>query len=368
MVKTIIYIYTFTCLLVSGTGGAIAEDKLPTTLSKRLSEHGFSTSEVKLGEVSIHYIYKGLSENLGEENGENVEQVNLDKPLMIFLHGFPYFASAWLPILEPLSKDYSVVAPDNRGYAYSSKPEAVSDYHISKLVKDVKGLIDYLYSKGGCEPITLVGHDWGGVLAWSVAEQYSECVKQVIVINAPPYNTFLRTLVSSESQRDASRYIPWLSSWVSRFAFMIKGPDLLWGKSLEQLHQQGHVDDAFKAEFLTAWSQEGAAQGAASWYAANIPDFDDITTEHYLPNEKGWPNEKNWPNNKAKVTVPSLLIWSKHDKAFTQDTFNAIPQDVENLKVQLIDTTSHAPFIDHTEQVLGFMNEFLKQNDTVNRQ
>lgn len=368
MVKTIFYIYAFTCLLVLKTSTVIAEDKFPISLSKRLVANGFSSSELKLDEVAIHYIHKGLgeyrgeykSEQNGKYSGENVEQVNLDKPLMIFLHGFPYFASAWLPILEPLSKHYSVVAPDNRGYAYSSKPEAVSDYHINKLVKDVKGLIDHLYSNGNCKPVTLVGHDWGGVLAWTVAEQYPECVKQVIVINAPPYNTFLRTLASSESQRDASRYIPWLSSWVSRLAFMIKGPDLLWGKSLEQLHQQGHVDDAFKTEFLSAWSQEGAAQGAASWYAANIPDFDDITTEHYLPNEKGWPNNR--------VTVPSLLIWSEHDKAFTQDTFNAIPQGVENLKVQVIDTTSHAPFLDHTEQVLGFMNEFLKQNDTVNRQ
>jgi len=332
---------------------ANAEGNGSLTLAKKLSDKGFNSTVVKLNGISVHYIDNGF----GDFVNNRVAPGEVEKPVIMFLHGFPYFASAWLPILEPLSKHYTLVAPDNRGYAYSSKPKAVNDYHISKLVGDINVLIDYLSIKGGSKaPITLVGHDWGGVLAWAVAQRYPEKIKQVIVINAPTYNTFLSTLASSESQREASRYIPWLSSWVSRLAFRVKGADLLWGESLVQLHQQGHVDDAFKEEFLAAWSQKGAAQGATSWYAANIPDFDDITTEHY------------WPKDKAKVTVPSLLIWSKHDKAFTQDTFNAISDDVEHLQIQVIDTTSHAPFLDHTEQVLAFLNAFLQQNDTVNRQ
>ena len=305
--------------------------------TKHISAKNIESKRINLNNLSFHYLEKSHKDSA--------------KPLMIFLHGFPYFASAWKPLLVPLSDQYHVVALDNRGYAYSTKPEDVNDYHIRHLVNDVKSLIDTLNNKRGSSQKTiLVGHDWGGVVAWTVAQQYPELIAQVIVINAPPFNTFLRTLSTSPAQQEASKYVPWLSSWLSRLAFFVKGPELLWGKSLVSLHENGHVDDAFKAEFLAAWRQENAASSATKWYQANIPEFDDISAQHY------------WPEAAKKITVPSLLIWSKDDKAFTQDMFEAIIADVEQVKVNVIDTSSHAPFLDHTDQVLKYIREFLLEN------
>ena len=305
--------------------------------AKPTSANNLESKRLELNDLSFHYLEKGHEDPA--------------KPLMIFLHGFPYFASAWKPLLVPLSDQYHVVALDNRGYAYSTKPEDVNDYHIRHLVNDVKAIIDTLNNnKGSSQKTILVGHDWGGVVAWTVAQQYPELIAQVIVINAPPFNTFLRTLSTSPAQQEASKYVPWLSSWLSRLAFFVKGPELLWGKSLVSLHENGHVDDAFKAEFLAAWRQENAASSATKWYQANIPEFDDISAQHY------------WPEAAKKITVPSLLIWSKDDKAFTQDMFEAIIADVEQVKVNVIDTSSHAPFLDHTDQVLKYIREFLLEN------
>jgi pimeloyl-ACP methyl ester carboxylesterase len=306
--------------------------------------------ELDNSDTKIAKAYKSNSVQVNGLSFHYIEQRNYDakKPLMILLHGFPYFATAWEPLLEPLNHDYHVVAPDNRGYAYTDKPEGVGDYHIRHLVSDVKTLIDKLSIKNESgQKVTLVGHDWGGVVAWTVAQQYPELIAQVVVINAPPFNTFLRTLSESTMQQEASKYVPWLTSWVSQFAFFVKGPELLWGKSLVMLHKNGHVDDEFKAEFLSAWGQEGAASSAVKWYEANIPDFTEINEQHY------------WPKKPIKMTVPSLLIWSKNDKAFTQDMLDAIIEDVEHVQVNVIDTSSHAPFLDHTEQVISFMRKFL---------
>lgn len=289
---------------------------------------GYSSKIIEINGLSFHYVEAGSGS------------------LILFLHGFPYFAESWDPLLKPLSEKYHVVAPDNRGYGYTAKPPLVNDYNIEYLVADVSALINKLANN---KPVILVGHDWGGVLAWSVAQKHPQLVNKVIAINAPPFNVFLNMLAHSDSQREASSYIDMLTSWVGELYFYIKGPELMWGSSLQQLHEKGHVNDEFKRAFLAAWSQKGAAEAAVNWYKANIPAFDEINDDSYL-------QDKN-----TRIQVPSLLIWSKNDKAFSFDTFQAIPRYVDNLEINVIDTASHTPHLDHTTEVLDAIEEFIAQ-------
>lgn len=168
--------------------------------------HDFPSKTIELNGLQFRYI----------EHGEG--------PLIIFLHGFPYFADVWYKLIEEMGPDYHSVAMDNRGYGYSDKPEKVEDYHMEKLVEDVNALIKKMSAQGNA---VLVGHDWGGALAWSVAQKYPQSVKKLVVVNAPPSNAYLNVLQKSQAQRDISGYIATLKNPITRFYLSFRGPDAL---------------------------------------------------------------------------------------------------------------------------------------------
>src|SRR6185503_17423582 len=102
--------------------------------------------------------------------------------LVILLHGFPEFWYTWRPQLAALASEHHVVAPDMRGYNLSSKPPNVSDYRIETVARDVVGLIDHF----GVAQASIVAHDWGAGVAWSVAQQFPERVSKLAVLQVPP--------------------------------------------------------------------------------------------------------------------------------------------------------------------------------------
>ena len=263
---------------------------------------------------------------------------------IILLHGFPYFAEAWHPLIKPLSKKFYLVAPDNRGYGRTAKPEHIKDYKLEKLTSDVVQLINHVSPD---RPVTLIGHDWGGVLTWSVAQHHPELLDKVVVINAPPMPAFLLSLATYKSQQKASAYIGKLSGLPAKLIFWFKGTDLLWGKRFEQLLNDGYISTEFKQAFYDNWQSNESVYAAIKWYQANIPEPELIVADQHKANAD------------SRIDVPSLLIWSSGDKAFTQDTFNLIESYVSQLTIKVIDSDSHAPFLDHQAEVLAAIEEFL---------
>ena len=312
------------CLLVMLFGCSQAGNGEQT--APPVSQMGLSTNSVTVNGLNFHYVEKGSGQ------------------VMLLLHGFPYFGSAWYKVMHAFADDYQVIAPDNRGYGYSDKPDKVSEYHIEKLVSDVKQLIQAFSPN---KKVILVGHDWGAALAWGLAQVHPELVSKVIIINGAPTNVFLNVLANSKLQREQSKYLHKLNGWFAKLMFAIRGPNLLW-RGVSRMHESGQVDDKFKSVFIDTWNQSKAAQSAVNWYVANFPLFDEIEEQDY------------WPSKQAQVFVPSLLIWSKDDPAFSQDVFNAIPSYVNDLSIEVIDTSSHTPFLDHSEQVIAFMRKYLK--------
>ncbi|WP_299082478.1 alpha/beta hydrolase [uncultured Paraglaciecola sp.] len=317
--------FLFFALLASAFTGCTDTSKFKA-LTTAKSHMGLVSKTITVNSLNFHYVEKGSGD------------------LMLFLHGFPYFSEVWYKQIHAFGNRFHAVAPDNRGYGYTDKPENVSDYHLAKLVSDVEQLITKLSPN---KKVILVGHDWGAALAWGTAQLHPNLIKKIIIINGVPSNAFLNVLGNSEKQREKSKYIGKLDSWLVKLLFAVKGPEMIW-QGVSRLHEAGQVDDAFKQAFLTAWDQPQAAQSAINWYAANFPEFDNIQAQDY------------WPSKQARVTVPSLLIWSKNDPAFTDEVFNAIPQYVDDLTIKVIDTDSHAPFIDHSEKVITFMEEFIQ--------
>uniref|UniRef100_A0A0B7BFI2 AB hydrolase-1 domain-containing protein n=1 Tax=Arion vulgaris TaxID=1028688 RepID=A0A0B7BFI2_9EUPU len=149
----------------------------------RLGTHGFLT----LKDVRIHYVASGPE----------------DKPLMLFVHGFPEFWYSWRHQIIEFQKDYRVVAIDQRGYNKSSKPSGKKNYSAVKLMSDIEQIIQAL----GYKSCILVGHDWGGLVTWVFSKHYPHLVDKLIVMNAPPFSIFKQFLSTSKDQAKKSWYV-----------------------------------------------------------------------------------------------------------------------------------------------------------------
>ncbi|MEA3035178.1 MAG: hypothetical protein QOH04_937, partial [Sphingomonadales bacterium] len=127
---------------------------------------------------------------------------NAQSPL-ILLHGFPESHRTWRHQIEALAADHLVVAPDQRGFAGSDKPDGVENYETGRIVADVMALADAL----GIDRFALAGHDWGGAVAWAAALQHPLRVRRLIIVNAPHPLIFQKSVIEDEAQRAASQYI-----------------------------------------------------------------------------------------------------------------------------------------------------------------
>ena len=145
-----------------------------------------------------------LSHHKTEVNGIKIHYVTAGEgPLIILLHGFPEFWYSWRNQLEDLSANYKVVAPDLRGYGESDKPKGVKNYHIDLIASDITGLINKL----GHEKAIIVGHDWGGAVAWKLATSYKDYVEKLIILNCPPVEILFKSLFTNFRQFRRSWYI-----------------------------------------------------------------------------------------------------------------------------------------------------------------
>jgi epoxide hydrolase 4 len=144
-------------------------------------QHGHAPSE---GGVKIHYA------SLGEG------------PLVVMIHGFPDFWYSWRHQMEALSRRFQVVAIDQRGYNLSDKPAGVESYDMRLLVADVAAVIRHL----GRDRATIVGHDWGGIVAWQFAMNLPQMTENLVILNLPHPNGLLRELRSNKEQIANSEY------------------------------------------------------------------------------------------------------------------------------------------------------------------
>src|SRR5215472_11529442 len=138
-----------------------------------------------------------------EVNGVRLHYVEQGRGQMVlFLHGFPEFWYSWKDLLADFGRDHHAVALDMRGYNLSAKPQPVEAYRVPVIVEDVHALAVKLKAR----KFVLVGHDWGGVIAWAFAAQHPEMLERLVIINAPHPTVFARELASNPAQQKASSY------------------------------------------------------------------------------------------------------------------------------------------------------------------
>ena len=259
------------------------------------------------------------------------------RDLVVFLHGFPEFEYAWRRQLADLGVDHLAVAPDQRGYGLSDKPAEVAAYAIERRVADVAAVAEHF----GKERFALVGHDWGGVVAWAFAAAHPERLEKLVIVNAPHPALFARRLAEDPAQRAASAYMALLRSPDAERIVAADGFALLDGPILQRGVAEGWLTEDDRAAYLEAWSRPGALTGMLNGYRAARPD---------PPAGGGTAHE-----------VPTLVVWGMGDRYLLPANLDDIEAHLPGARVQRVEDADHWVVHQRPERVGRWIREFLEE-------
>ncbi|MBE9052695.1 alpha/beta hydrolase [Nostocales cyanobacterium LEGE 11386] len=268
--------------------------------------------------VKLHYVTQGVG------------------PLMLMLHGFPEFWYSWRHQIPEFAKYFQVVALDLRGYNDSDKPKEQSAYVMDELVKDVEGVIKGL----GHDKCILVGHDWGGAIAWSFAYTHPEMLERLIILNLPHPAKFSQGLRT---------YQQLLRSWYIFLFQLPLLPELLLESSdyqaIERIIQGTAVNkSAFTPADIDAYKDAAAKRGAIP---AMLNYYRNIFQQSFIT--------KDW----GILTVPTLMIWGENDTALGKELTDNTTTYVSNLQIKYIPHCGHWVQQEKPDLVNQYMREFL---------
>lgn len=244
---------------------------MTSTLAAVEWQHHF----VETNHIRLHYVAQGEGE------------------LVILLHGFPEFWYSWRFQIPALARHFKVVVPDLRGYNDSDKP--AQGYDLDTLCADVRGLIDSL----GYARAHIVGHDWGGTIAWHMAQQFPHYLHRLAILNGVPMQQFLQEMLGNLDQLRRSWYV---------LAFQIPGlPEWLIQQNLKEVVKalfqgQSVRKGAFSKEdtqvYQSALAKPGVLPAALNYYRQFLSPW------HWI---------KDWSRVQLPVTVPTLVLWGEDD-------------------------------------------------------
>ena len=272
-----------------------------------------------------------------------------DAPALIFLHGFPESHRTWRHQIAHFADRYRCISPDQRGYRGSSKPQEVSAYTADKLAGDVFQLADAL----GVEKFTVVGHDWGGAIAWVVAVlgQHSR-VTRAVIANAPHPAIFQRLIWTDPVQRAASQYMRTFRDPANDALVHTAGLAGMLAKAFDPKLLSTGMEPAERDALLADWQDRDAAFGMLNWYRAGTFNVPPLDLPYAVP--EGWT-----PPPLPKLTIPTLVIWAMDDVALPPCNLVGLEDQVEQLTVVPVPDCGHFVSWQAPDAVNTAMDAFL---------
>lgn len=253
---------------------------------------------------------------------------------VVLLHGFPQFWWAWrYQITALVDAGFHVIVPDLRGYNDSDKPHDVAAYRMSELVSDVRAVIENF----GYAKVDLVGHDWGGAIAFRFVAEHPDMVDRLIIMNCPHPTAFSRELRTLEQLRRSwymfAFQLPWLPEW------RLGQPDIATRTFRGLSRRREHFPPEVVARFRDAMMKPGARRAMLNYYrAARKP----------LP-------------KLAPITHPTRIIWGMEDSALSPALLNDLEPLIPGVDIQRVPNASHWVQEDAPERVNELMLEFLRR-------
>ena len=287
-------------------------------MTEELWQHGFA----QLADVKLHYVTAGSG------------------PLVILLHGFPEFWHSWRHQFPALAQHFTVVAPDLRGFGDSDKPSSIASYRLDRLTHDVLGLLQHL----GTDRCSLVGHDWGGAIAWAFAADFPGNVERLAILNCPHQAIFARHLLRNFRQFRRSWYMFFFQlPWIPEYA-ILRDPMVFARRSFRgaSVNKEAFPLEELKL-YADAISRPGAARGGLNYYRAGIRDLFSGRFKRMPP-----------------IQCDTTLIWGLDDPALGQELTDGLESHVRGrLEKRFIPSCGHWVQQERPELVNKHLLEFL---------
>lgn len=285
------------------------------------------------------------------------------RPVLMFLHGFPEAAFIWDALLEHFARPehggFRCVAPNLRGFERSSAPPEVKDYRPKHLVQDVLALI--ALETGGTPLAALVAHDWGGAVAWNLANQHPTQLQKLVIINSPHPGTFLRELQRNPAQQAASAYMNFLIRPDAAALLAAQDHARLFG-FFENMGAArppgtpgaplgaGWLTEAVRAQYRAVWAH--GLDGGLNYYRASplrpASASDPAAAAVSLPPEA------------VRVEVPTLVLWAQDDIALLPALCEGLEAHVPDLKLVPLPQATHWVVHEQPQRVMAEIAAFLK--------
>lgn len=258
-------------------------------------------------------------------------------PVVIFLHGFPEFWYSWRKQIDHFARaGYRVIVPDQRGYNLSDKPKEVADYSLRQLAGDVAGIIDTVK----WHQVSVVGHDWGGVVAFWLARHRPERVGRLVVINAPHFAVLPDEFRRNFKQLWRSRYVFWMQApWLPE-TMMKQGNFARLKKAMRRSSRPGTFSDEDIEQYQKAWAQPDALRSMVNWYRAALR------------------NRPKLPDDPT-IRVATLLLWGERDRFLGKELAEANISHCPHGRLVTFPEATHWLHEEEPKRVNGLIEEFL---------
>lgn len=273
-----------------------------------------------------------------------IDEMGTGDDVALLLHGFPESRLTWRRQMPALARmGWRVVAPDMRGYAGSSRPKGRRAYHIDNLTADVAALFDAL----GARRRILVGHDWGGIVAWCAAALDVTPLDGLVILNAPHPAVYAKLLKRSAAQRKASWYVLFFQlPWLPEMALKARKARAVMQAFVNNVEDPKSfppdVLETFRANIL----KPGVAKTMINYYRANTGIIRDVRLTQ-------------------RIETPTLMIWGEKDFALNVELAEGNNLYVSHLTMERIPEASHWVQFDAPDRVNAAMTDWMRSRGLI---
>lgn len=260
-----------------------------------------------------------------------------DAPLVVMLHGFPEYWGAWQKQVQPLvDAGWRVAMPDQRGYGASAKPSGTAAYALDTLADDILALAQQL----NAPRFNLVGHDWGGMVAWHLAARDRSAVERLVILNAPHPATFASYALTHPLQMARSSYVAFFQMrWVPE-ALLRANRFMFLEAALTHSSRPGTFSETMLAGYRAAWDTPGALRAMLDWYRA-------------MPLARP---------SLQKIEAPVRILWGDADTALEPGLAEAALRYCQDGRVHHLPQASHWLHHEEPEEVGALLMECLSDS------
>jgi len=272
------------------------------------------------------------------------------RPVLMFLHGFPEAAFVWDELLEhfarPENGGYRCVAPNLRGYEKSTQPTDVKQYRAKLLVQDIAALIEIEGAPIEC----LVAHDWGGAVAWNLANQLPHLTAKLAIVNSPHPGTFLRELKSNPKQQETSAYMNFLVRPDAEQLLRADDYRRLWA-FFTDWGSAPWLTEAVKQQYREVW--DASLEGGCNYYRASPvrpPTAEDPGAAAIT-----------LPHDMLTVNLPTFVLWAMDDAALPPELIDGLGDYIPDLTLERVEGATHWIIHERPALVIDRLANFLRQ-------